>query len=162
MISWDKPERLSEYDPTHAVFRELMSYRVREVLLVSSLYDSYILEEDGQLSESLDAEFYQLNLATSPRITQVPTAEGALALLEKRPFDLVITSTGRWTCASTAARGAVSCSEKHSAAHDVQENERPARGRPWICRDRPERYLPVGAGGTGSGTLFLIGGIDFR
>ena len=35
MISWDKPDRLSEYDPTHAVFRELMSYRVREVLLVS-------------------------------------------------------------------------------------------------------------------------------
>jgi CheY-like chemotaxis protein len=91
MISWDKPERFSEYDPTHTVLRELMSYRVREVLLVSSLYDSYILEEDGQLSESLDAEFYQLNLATSPRITQVPTAEEALALLEKRPFDLVIT-----------------------------------------------------------------------
>ncbi|MCJ7442620.1 MAG: hypothetical protein MUO25_13740, partial [Thermoanaerobaculaceae bacterium] len=91
MISWDKPDRLSEYDPTHAVFRDLMSYRVREVLLVSSLYDSYILEEDGQLSESLDAEFYQLNLATSPRITQVPIAEEALALLEKRPFDLVIT-----------------------------------------------------------------------
>lgn len=101
---------------------------------MSSPYDSYILEEDGQLSESLDAEFYQLNLATSPRITQVPTAEEALALLEKRPFDLVITmarlggmyvSTGRWTCASTAARGAVSCSEKHSAADDVQET----RGR---------------------------------
>jgi len=171
MISWDKPERFSEYDPTHVVFRDLMSYRVREVLLVSSLYDSYILEEDGQLSESLDAEFYQLNLATSPRITQVPTAEEALALLEKRPFDLVITmarlggmdvSSGRWTWATTTARGAVSCSEKHSAADDVQENERPARGRPWICRDRPERYLPAGAGGSESGTLFLIGGIDFR
>jgi CheY-like chemotaxis protein len=87
----ERPDGLSEYDPTHAVFRDLMSYRVREVLLVSSLYDSYILEEDGQLSESLDAEFYQLNLATSPRITQVSTADEALAVLEKRPFDLVIT-----------------------------------------------------------------------
>jgi len=90
MIAWDKPEALSEYDPTHVVLRDLMGYRVREVLLVSSLYDSYILEEDGQLSESLDAEFYQLNLSTSPRITQVSTAQEALATLRERPFDLVI------------------------------------------------------------------------
>jgi CheY-like chemotaxis protein len=91
MMGWDTPDALSEYDPTHAALRDLMGYRVREVLLVSSLYDSYILEEDGQLSESLDAEFYQLNLSTSPRITQVPTAQKALATLKKRPFDLVIT-----------------------------------------------------------------------
>jgi hypothetical protein len=76
----DKPGRLDEVDPTHEVFRDLMGYRVREVLLVSSRYDSYILEEDGQLSESLDAEFYQLNFLTSPRITQVFTAEEALDL----------------------------------------------------------------------------------
>ena len=91
MIAWDQPDVLSEYDPTHRVLRDLMEYRVREVLLVSSLYDSYILEEDGQLSESLDAEFYELNLATSPRITQVETAQEALATLRERPFDLVIT-----------------------------------------------------------------------
>ncbi len=91
MNAWDKPDALSEYDPTHAMLRDLMGYRVREVLLVSSLYDSYILEEDGQLSESLDAEFYELNLATSPRITQVETGQEALATLRERPFDLVIT-----------------------------------------------------------------------
>ncbi len=32
------------------VFRELMSFRVREVLLVSSLYDSYILRGGRLLS----------------------------------------------------------------------------------------------------------------
>ncbi len=90
-MTWRGPNEASEYDPTHAVFRDLMEFRVREVLLVSSLYDSYILEEDGQLSESLDAEFYQLNLASSPRVTQVSTADDALAILDRRPFDLVIT-----------------------------------------------------------------------
>jgi len=29
MISWDKPDRPSEYDPTHSGFRELMGYRLR-------------------------------------------------------------------------------------------------------------------------------------
>jgi hypothetical protein len=135
MISWDKPERLSEYDPTHAVFRDLMSYRVRELLLVSSLYDSYILEEDGQLSESLDAEFYRLNLATSPRITQVSTAEEALALLEKRPFDLVITMARLGTLDARAfARlikdahpdiPVVLLADNHFEAHRIKELNRP-------------------------------------
>lgn len=82
-----------EYDPTHAVFRDLMAYRVHEVLLVSSLYDSYIMEEDGQLAESIDAEYYQLKLSYAPRITQVSTAEAALEVLGTRAFDLVITMT---------------------------------------------------------------------
>ncbi|MEZ4649903.1 MAG: PEP/pyruvate-binding domain-containing protein [Candidatus Eisenbacteria bacterium] len=69
----------------------LMSFRIREVLLVASDYDSYILEEDGQLAESLDVEFYQLKLSWAPRILTAPNAETALELLETRPFDLVIT-----------------------------------------------------------------------
>jgi hypothetical protein len=73
------------------VFRELMRFRVRDVLLVSSPYDSYILQEDGFLGESLDAEYLQLNLSAAPRITQVSTGEEALVLLDERPFDLVIT-----------------------------------------------------------------------
>ncbi len=69
----------------------LMGFRIREVLLVASDYDSYILEEDGQLAESLDVEFYQLKLSWSPRITTVPTAEEALNIIQVRHFDLVIT-----------------------------------------------------------------------
>jgi CheY-like chemotaxis protein len=135
MISWDKPDGLSEYDPTHAVFRDLMSYRVREVLLVSSLYDSYILEEDGQLSESLDAEFYQLNLATSPRITQVSTAEEAFSILEKRPFDLVITMARLGGMDPRAFARAIKerhldlpvvlLADNHYEAHRVKELNRP-------------------------------------
>ncbi len=43
-----------EYDPHFKIFHELMSFRVQEILLVSSPYDAYILEEDGSMApESL-------------------------------------------------------------------------------------------------------------
>lgn len=82
-----------EYDANYNNFRNLMTYRIREVLLVSSRYDSYIMVDDGQLGESLDAEFFQRNLSYTPRITRVTTGEEALDILDSRPFDLVITRT---------------------------------------------------------------------
>ncbi len=81
------------YDSTYAAFRDLLPFRIREVLLVSSLYDSYILEEDGLLSESLDAEFLDVRLSQAPRVTQVSNGEEALDELDRRPIDLVITMT---------------------------------------------------------------------
>jgi len=32
-------------------FQDLMHYRIRDILLVSSLYDLYLFEEDGRLYE---------------------------------------------------------------------------------------------------------------
>jgi len=84
---WEK------YDPTYAAFRDLMPFRIREVLLVSSQYDSYILEEDGRLAESLDAEFLDFRLSHAPHITQVSTGESARQVLAMRPIDLVISMT---------------------------------------------------------------------
>ncbi len=55
-----------------------MAFRVRELLLVSSPYDSYALEEDAQLGESLDVEYLQLHLSAAPHITRVSTGEEAL------------------------------------------------------------------------------------
>jgi hypothetical protein len=72
-------------------FHDLMPHRVREVLLVSSLYDSFILEEDGPLTERIFTEYSELNLSTAPRITHASTPEMALELLSQRRFDLVMT-----------------------------------------------------------------------
>lgn len=72
-------------------FQGLMSSRIREVLLVASKYDSYILEEDGQLAETLEGEFYQLRISWTPRINTVSTGRAALDILKRRPVDLVIT-----------------------------------------------------------------------
>ena len=74
-------------------FHDLMQYRVQDILLVSSLYDSFILAEDGQLNERILAESLELNLRHVPGVTRVSTGAEALALARKEPrFNLVITS----------------------------------------------------------------------
>ena len=75
----------------HSRFESLMRFRVREVLLVSSPYDYFTLEEDGRINETILLEYKQLSLSYAPRITHVTTAEEALQALKERPYDLVIT-----------------------------------------------------------------------
>ena len=68
-----------------------MVKRINKVLLVSSYYDNFILEEDGRLSDQIFAEFHNLNLRTLPIITRVATATDAIKLVKEQEFDLVIT-----------------------------------------------------------------------
>jgi len=72
-------------------FPQLMRWRIQEILLVSSPYDAFILEEDGLLTEMIYTEYLDLGLTHSPTITRVSTGEEALAALRGRSFDLVIT-----------------------------------------------------------------------
>ena len=80
-----------DYKPKYKVFHELMTKRMSNVLLVSSIYDSFMLEEDGRLSDQIYEEFQNLNLRTLPRITRVSSAQEALDILNSQQFDLVIT-----------------------------------------------------------------------
>jgi hypothetical protein len=80
-----------DYKPKYQIFHELMINRINKVLLVSSYYDNFILEEDGRLSDQIFEEFHNLNLRTLPVITRVATAGEALSLLRTESFDLVIT-----------------------------------------------------------------------
>jgi CheY-like chemotaxis protein len=74
-------------------FENLMPFRVRDILLVSSLYDSFILKEDGRLNELLIGESLELNLQQIPSITQVSTGSEALALVRSQPrFNLVVSN----------------------------------------------------------------------
>jgi CheY-like chemotaxis protein len=72
------------------IYHELMQYKVREILLVASIYDAFILEEEDKLSEKIFGEYYQLNLSNAPRITSVTYGEEALEILKYRSFDMVI------------------------------------------------------------------------
>jgi CheY-like chemotaxis protein len=72
-------------------FENLMPFRVRDILLVSSLYDSFILKEDGRLNELLVGESVEMNLQQIPSITQVSTGAEALARWQPR-FNLVVTN----------------------------------------------------------------------
>jgi len=80
-----------DYKPKYEIFKELMRKRINRVLLVSSYYDNFILEEDGRLSDQIFEQFHNLNLRTMPSITRVASAVDALNLLERNHFDLVIT-----------------------------------------------------------------------
>ncbi len=75
----------------HRKFQSLMPFRVREILLVSSDYDAFVLEEDGSLSDRLFYEYSELSISWAPRFTHAADPEAALRLLAARRFDLVIT-----------------------------------------------------------------------
>jgi CheY-like chemotaxis protein len=76
-----------------AKFQKLMKFKIREILLVSSLYDYYLFEEDGRLYELIRQEYQVLNLSQAPEITHVTTAVEAIDLLtQSNSFDLVITT----------------------------------------------------------------------
>lgn len=72
-------------------YRDLMKIRVHEILVVASLYDAFKLEEDGNLTELIFAEYKDMNFVNAPHVNRVSTASQALKQLEKKQFDLIIT-----------------------------------------------------------------------
>jgi CheY-like chemotaxis protein len=74
-------------------FQNLMRRRIRDVLLVSSLYDLYLFEEDGRFYELIENEYHVLHLSHAPALTRVSSGKEAVALVkEERRFDLIITT----------------------------------------------------------------------
>ena len=70
---------------------QLMPFKVREILLVSSLYDAFIIEEEGLISEMVIGEYRDLQLSSPPRVTRVNSGKEALSRLQNKAYDLVIT-----------------------------------------------------------------------
>ena len=84
-------KQVDEFDLSFKVFHELMAKKVKNILLVSTLYDAFIMEEEGRLAERIIHEYRGLNLSRPPRLTWVSTAHEAINALSHHPFDLVIT-----------------------------------------------------------------------
>ena len=76
------------------IFQELMPTKVKEVLLVATLYDSYSIVREGQFSDKIFGEYLQLNLYAAPRFTSVNSREDALTILNHKDFDMVIVMAG--------------------------------------------------------------------
>jgi hypothetical protein len=62
---------------TH-IFHNLMPFKVREILLVSSVYDAFIVEEEGLISELVIWEYRHLLLSSPPRVTHVTSGKEAI------------------------------------------------------------------------------------
>ena len=77
----------------HEDFHQLERRRIRDVLLVSSLFDFYLFEEEGLLYEQIQSEYHDFRLSHTPELTRVSSGAETLALLDRgERFDLIITT----------------------------------------------------------------------
>ncbi|MEW5936917.1 MAG: phosphoenolpyruvate synthase, partial [Candidatus Thermoplasmatota archaeon] len=80
-----------DYKPSFHRFYDLMKFKVNTILLVSSLYDAFTLEEDGLLGAQISGRYSDLELSSPPQIIRVSSGREALGELERMHYDLVIT-----------------------------------------------------------------------
>ena len=85
---------LAKQNANRDIFHDLMRYKVKEILLVATLYDAFSIEKEGRFSEHILGEYSQLNLTSMPRVTGVSNYEEAIEQLNFRHFDLVILMIG--------------------------------------------------------------------
>jgi hypothetical protein len=76
------------------IYHDLMPFKVKEILLISSLYDAYSIEREGRFTEHMLGQYGQLNLTSFPRITGASTISQAFTLLKQKHFDLIIYMVG--------------------------------------------------------------------
>ena len=85
---------LNRESKTRDIYHDLMPFKVRDILLVSNLYDAYSIEQEGRFSEIMLHEYGSMNLTSLPRITGVTSEEEVFESLEERSFDMVIFMVG--------------------------------------------------------------------
>lgn len=71
-------------------FTNLMKKRIFHVLLISSVYDAFMLEEDGRIDEQIFHEYTSLNLRYPPQFIKATNKEEAFGILKNGSIDLVI------------------------------------------------------------------------
>ncbi len=81
---------VSKYHARSNIYREIMTYEIKEVLLISSPYNIFNMEEDGSLASKIINEYSGLNLRYPPVITGTSSARESLDLLAEKRFDLVL------------------------------------------------------------------------
>lgn len=85
---------LNKYNANRDIFHDLQPFKVKEILLVATLYDAYSIEKEGRFTEHILGEYHQFNLASMPRITGVTTYEEAITKLSEKHYDMVILIVG--------------------------------------------------------------------
>ncbi len=67
-----------------------MPKRIRQVLLICSSYDAFMIEEDGRIDEQIFNEYVSLNLRYPPIFIIAHSAREAFNILEKEKIHLII------------------------------------------------------------------------
>ena len=87
-----EPEIVMDAEERFEGFENLMPFKVHNILLVSSFYDSFILREDGRLNELLIDQSLDLTPQTIPGITHVSSCAEAAELARSKQFNLIVTN----------------------------------------------------------------------
>lgn len=89
-----KTDETGADEPSIKIYHEIMAYRVADILLVSSPYDAFIMEEEGRLSDRIINEYKGLNLSTPPKLTLAFSVTEAFEQLKRKHFDLILAMPG--------------------------------------------------------------------
>ncbi|MBN2662548.1 MAG: pyruvate, phosphate dikinase [Bacteroidales bacterium] len=76
------------------ILYDLMPFKVKEILLIASLYDAFTIENEGNFTQKILGDFSKLNLTSFPRVTAVSFYYDAFKYLCEKHFDLIIVMVG--------------------------------------------------------------------
>ncbi len=76
------------------IYHDMSPYKVKEILLVSNLYDAFSINRDGKFSEIMLYDYGKLNLTSLPRITGVYSTEETFEQLQVKDIDMVVVTVG--------------------------------------------------------------------
>ena len=75
-----------------SLYHKLMNRRIRKILLISTFYNAFVLEEESKFSDQIIGGYHQFNLTTIPKIKNAINASHAIEILKNESFDLVIST----------------------------------------------------------------------
>ena len=76
------------------IYHDMSKFKVKEILLVSNLYDAFSINKEGRFSEIVLYDYGKLNLTSLPRITGVYSTEETLQQLKVKDIDMVVVTIG--------------------------------------------------------------------
>lgn len=88
------PQQWNKFYLKDMSFKNLMTHRIFNVLIIANPYDAFMLEDDGRVDEKIFNEYTELGLRYPPTFTQVSTMVEASEVLSTTSIDLVICMPG--------------------------------------------------------------------
>ena len=88
------PQQWNKFYLKDVSFKNLMTHRIFNVLIIANPYDAFMLEDDGRVDEKIFNEYTELGLRYPPTFTQVSTMREASEVLTTKSIDLVICMPG--------------------------------------------------------------------